>query len=150
MCPVSLSVQERFYYSVKQKSLSATNAQPHFPRPAPRCTQHILLTQIPPSQQWAPHLSSHQLIPTAPQGLRPGQDKLTSKVVKGMIHKTVDKYWGRSRMRRTRAAVVITRGRQGSLDWCPDPEKQQCAADMFGVTTEKCELRKVHTILSFI
>lgn len=38
-------------------------------------------------------------------------------------------------MRRTRAAVEITRGRQGSLDWCPDPEKQQCAADMFGVTT---------------
>lgn len=38
-------------------------------------------------------------------------------------------------MRRTRAAVAITRGRQGSLGWCPDPGKQQRAADTFDVTT---------------
>lgn len=51
--------------------------------------------QIPPSQQWVPHLSSHQLIPTSPQGLRPGQGKLTSKVVEETIHKTVDTMLGK-------------------------------------------------------
>lgn len=37
-------------------------------------------------------------------------------------------------MRGTRATVIITRGRQVSLDWCPDPRKQECAADRLGVS----------------
>lgn len=37
-------------------------------------------------------------------------------------------------MKWARDAVVITRGRQVSLDWCPYPRKQECAADRLGVS----------------
>lgn len=78
-----------------RRATQPLNVQPHFPRPEPRGTNPTLQTQMPPYQQWAPHLSSHQLIPTAPQGLRPGQGKLASKVVKGTTHKTVDTMLGK-------------------------------------------------------
>lgn len=130
-CVLFLYLSRKGFITLQsRRAAQPPKAQPPFPRPEPRGTKSILLTQIPPSQQWDPHLSSHQLIPTAPQGLRPGQGKLASKVVKGMTHKEWTQCWGRSRVRRTRAAVVITRGRQGSLDWCPDPGKQECAADI--------------------
>lgn len=40
-------------------------------------------------------------------------------------------------MKRTKAALVITRGKQGSLVWYPDPGKQQCVADRLGVSDYK-------------
>lgn len=55
-----------------------------------------------------------------------------------MIYKIVDTKLGKKvGVRRTRPAVVITRGRHGSLYWCPDPRKQECAADRLGVSDYK-------------
>lgn len=78
MCLVSLSASERFYYSTKQRSRSAfqgTASSSHTRTKMPR-TKRVLLLHISPSQQRAPHLSSHQLISAASQCLKPDQDKL--------------------------------------------------------------------------
>lgn len=105
-------------------------------RPAARCTQHVLLAQAPPSQQWAPQLHRPWGLAKANWPVRWYKEWSTNQWAQ---------YWGRSRVRRTRAAVVITRGRQGSLDWCSDPEKQatMCSRHVW------CDYKFTHFCASF-